>query len=114
MILKRNGVTRIVLLIGGWAIKIPNFTCQMNHFLLGCYSNWRERQYWKAFKGTNIQIAPSYWCSWFGLIQIQKRLLPLERDLTKEEVEYFKDITTDIKMQNFGLYEKRIVCVDYV
>jgi hypothetical protein len=39
MKIKLNGVTRIVLLIGRYAVKIPNFTVQHHHFLHGCYAN---------------------------------------------------------------------------
>lgn len=114
----RKGITRIVFVFNRFVIKIPNFIYQHNHFLHGCLANWNERRYTKMWNSCNIdfknRIAPSIFCTWFGLIQIQKKCLPLERDLTEEEKMYFKPLCgTDIKKDNFGVYKGRIVCVDY-
>ena len=120
MILDKKGVTRIVILTKNYAIKIPNFLYQHNHFLQGCYANWSERMLYKMWKDytdePNLRelIAPSYFCSWFGLIQIQKRVALLNRDLTKGEKKKFKIVaSTDLKKENFGILDGRIVCVDY-
>lgn len=117
MRLKLNGTTRIVFLIGNYAIKIPNHVVCHQHFLQGCYANWSERRYTKTFERLPEfynKIAPTIFCSWFGLLSIQRRVVELDRHLTVNEVEYFKDQTTDIKMQNFGYLDKRLVCIDYV
>ncbi len=120
MIVKLNGVTRIVFVFKTIVIKIPNFLYQHNHFLQGCYANWSERHYCKMMyrvennKFYNL-VAPSYFCSWFGLLQIQARCQELDRDLTDEEIEIFKDVCGgDIKKQNFGYYKGKLVCLDYV
>lgn len=115
--IKRNGVTRIVLLVWKYAFKIPNFSVEHRHFLYGCYANWSERVFSKQVKKTNPDledmIAPSLFCSWFGLIQIQQRC---------EEISSFDDIDLskyndlcggDNKIQNFGLLNGKIVCLDY-
>ena len=111
-----KGVTRLVLLIGNFAIKIPNFTCQHNHFLHGCYANWSERLYPKMFKNMPEieKVAPTYFCAWFGLISIQARVVELDRHLTADEKQYFEHQTTDIKKENFGYLNGRLVCIDYV
>jgi len=116
MKLVRKGVTRLVFLIGNYAIKIPNFTVQHSHFLQGCYANWSERMYTKMFKNLPEidRVAPTYFCSWFGLISIQQRVTELTRHLSEEEIDYFKHQTTDIKSANFGYFQGRLVCVDYV
>jgi hypothetical protein len=114
---KTGGCTRLVLLIGKFAVKIPNFTVCHKHFLQGCYANWSERDYCKALKCIHemySKVTPTIFCSWFGLMSIQKRVVPLERHLTEDECEYFKNQTTDIKMQNFGYLDGVLVCVDYV
>lgn len=116
--LNKQGVTRLVFIFRRFVIKIPNFTVQHDHFLSGCCANWNERKRWKIFHPCNDvdfgkKIAPTLFCSWFGLIQIQARCEILHRHLSEEEVEYFKDVTTDIKCQNFGYYKGRLVCVDY-
>lgn len=116
MRMKTNGVTRIVILIGDYAIKIPNFTYCHQHFLNGGYANWLERCYTKRFKCIDeyySKISPTIFCSWFGLIAIQKRVKELNRHLTKEEVKYFKNQTADIKEQNFGYLNGKLVCIDY-
>lgn len=113
MILKLNGCTRIVLLVGKFAIKIPNFSYCHRHFLQGCLANWKEREYSKLFPDCP-KVNKALFCSWFGLVSIQKRVEVLERHLTKEEVEYFKDVCpTDIKNDNFGILKGKVVCIDY-
>lgn len=62
----KKGVTRIVLLIGNIAIKIPNFTYCHLHFLNGCYGNWSERNYTKIFKNLPEfynKVSPTLFCS---------------------------------------------------
>ena len=114
--IRKIGTTRIVFLIGRYAIKLSNHGYCHQHFLQGCYANWAERNYCKMFKDLPIgdMVAPSIFCSWFGLFQIQKRCEPLNRDLTAKEEKMFKDVCTDIKAENFGIYEGRLVCLDYV
>ena len=116
MNLINKGVTRLVILIGNYAIKIPNFTCQHSHFLQGCYANWSERQYTKMFRNLPEikKVAPTYFCSWFGLVSVQARVIELNRHLTNEEREYFKHQTDDIKSANFGFLNGNLVCIDYV
>ena len=115
-----KGVTRIVFIFDKFVIKIPNFTCQHSHFLQGCYANWSERKYCKMFKGVDNNlwydlVAPSYWCSWFGLIQIQAKCEPNLKDLTHSEIVKFESVAShDIKKENFGYYKGRLVCLDYI
>ena len=113
-----KGVTRIVLVFDKFVVKIPNFLTQHNHFLLGCYANWSERKYCRMFKNMPKYydlVSPSYFCSWFGLIQIQARCEELDRDLTKQEIKKFKSVCNyDIKKENFGYYNNKLVCLDYI
>jgi hypothetical protein len=113
-----KGVTRLVLLVGKYAIKFPNFTYSHLHFLNGCYDNWSERQYCKTYKKCKdidfIQkVSLTLFCFWFGLLSIQKRVEVLTRDLTEIEKEYFKEQSTDTHRQNFGYLNGVLVCVDY-
>lgn len=119
MEINRSGITRIVFLIGDLAVKIPNFTLNHRHFLQGCYANWSERTCYKYWRKCNYSelyelVCPSYFCSWFGLIQVQKRISSLDRELTKEEIYRFKGICgQDIKKENFGYHRGKVVCLDY-
>lgn len=111
-----KGTTRIVILIGKYAIKIPNFLYQHNHFLYGCYANCSERRHNITFKGREeLQyVAPSYFCSWFGLLQIQARCEPKLNDLTQEEIDFYENLHQgDFKKENFGYYKGILVCLDY-
>lgn len=58
-------------------------------------------------------VAPSLFCTWFGLIQIQKKVSVLSRELTRDEIKTFSDLTTDTKGNNFGYIKNRLVCLDY-
>ncbi len=116
-----KGTTRIVFLTKKYAIKIPNFKYCHQYFLQGCYANWSERNYYKIHSKANYEnnmsewVVPSYWCSWFGLIQIQAKCKPMLRDLTKKEKDFYHPLCgTDNKKENFGWYKERLVCLDYV
>lgn len=113
-----KGITRLVIIFNSFVIKVPRIDHGHVNFLYGCLANWKERQFYKKFKNilyltARDLVIPSLWCSWFGLFQIQKRAQPLDRELTPKEIHKFKDICTDSKKENFGIYEGRVVCVDY-
>jgi hypothetical protein len=112
----KRGDTRVVLLIGSFAFKFPRYTTQ-RFFLQGCIDNISERVFYKTSERYGIalkhKLSVSLFCSWFGFIQIQKRCLPLNRELQNIEKEYFKGVTTDQKSDNFGIYNGVIVCLDY-
>lgn len=112
MEVKTNGAYRITILIGDYAIKIPSFLYSQKSFIYGCYCNMSERLY--CINHGTENVSPSLFCSWFGLIQIQRRCKSLERDLTLEEVQEYKYLhCDDIKKENFGYYEGKLVCLDY-
>lgn len=117
----KYGITRIVFLFSKFAIKIPNFKYSHNHFLQGCCANWSERKFCKDFKNANDRynmyefVAPSFFCLFFGLIQIQARCLENNKELTEEQKEFYKPLCgTDSKKENFGWYKGKLVCLDYV
>lgn len=115
----KKGVTRIVFVFKKFVIKIPNFTYSHGNFLSGCSANWDERKYTKAFYkckdcNWNNKVAPTYYSSWFGLLNIQPRVKILNRDLTEEEIIYFKESNIeDLKSENFGYLNNKLVCIDY-
>lgn len=119
----RHGTTRIVLVFKRFVVKIPNFIFSHNNFLQGCVANWRERNFYKNFKGCYVGewgadltdfVSPSYYCSIFGLFQIQAKCEPLLRDLTKFEEKTFKSVCGgDFKKENFGYHKGVLVCLDF-
>lgn len=115
-----KGVTRIVFIFNKFVVKIPNFLVQHNHFLHGCLANWCERDYYKRHIKIKYEdnlsewVAPSYFCSWFGLIQIQAKCEPNFEELTEEQLKFFKPVNSeDTKKENFGWYKGKLVCLDY-
>ena len=115
-----KGSTRIVLVFNKIVIKIPNFLYCHQHFLKGCYANWSERDYYKIhIKATyennmSHHVVPSYFCSWFGLIQIQAKCEPMLEHLTPKQMLFYKPLCgTDNKKENFGWYKGKLVCLDY-
>lgn len=112
-----KGITRIVVLLFGYAIKIPNpFNGHLN-FLLGCCSNYGERKMYKLFrnyKPISELICPSYFCSYFGLFQIQRRCVVNTEELTEEELKRFDPVRNgESKPRNFGYIDNKLVCLDY-
>ena len=97
-------------------IKIANPFGEHRHFIQGCANNLKERYYTKVFKGSYFlynKISPTLFCSLFGLFSFQKKVQLLDRPLLDEEKEYFKNITTDFKPENFGYLKNKLVCIDY-
>lgn len=113
----KSGVTRKVLVFKHIVIKFPNPTYSHRHFLQGCFFNWSERNYYKQFNYSSSlrhHVAPSYFCCFFGLFQIQARCSPKLEELTPEEKEFYSPLCgTDTKKENFGYYQGRLVCLDY-
>ena len=71
-----RGATRLVFVFKHFVIKIPRLNYGHTNFLHGCLSNWKEREFYKNFKNIPTThkdlIIPTFWCSWFGLFQIQR------------------------------------------
>lgn len=118
--IKTNGITRIVILIHNYAIKIPNFRICHLHFLQGCYANYAERQYYKSHSNISyknnmsLHAAPSYFCMFFGILQIQARCEQNSKELTNEQIKFFETLHRgDKKKENFGYYKGKLVCLDY-
>lgn len=112
-----KGTTRIVILCGNFAFKIPNFLNSHLLFLHGCLANWRERNFCKVTKTAKIElynyVAPSLFCSWFGLLQIQMRCARNTTTLLEKDLKVFEIISNDVKFCNTGWYEHRVVLFDY-
>lgn len=116
MIIKK-GITRTVIVIGNYAIKLA-FNLRFNHlhFLNACLSNYCEKIktiQFRNFPDYYEYIVPTIFCSWFGLFSIQYKVDILTRSLSDNEKMVFKLITDDLKSENFGYFNGKLVCVDY-
>lgn len=78
------------------------------------FSNAHEMRFWEDhqhYEPVARWLAPCEWMSPDGLVLLQKRTdpLPVGYEMPKRVPEFL----TDLKRANFGLYEGRLVCVDY-
>ncbi len=112
----KQGTTRIVLLIGNYAIKFPKFW-NYKLFLKGLLANIDENFWWKY--SDKEKLCDVYFCSPFGLFIIMKRGVELsELEYNKERFEQdFKHLPLDNKIENFGIIKRectrRVVLIDY-
>lgn len=122
MRLNLKGVTRIVLEFKTVVVKIPNFTCQWDHFLRGLIANMDEGQTWKwnsgpYNKGTSYLLCPVVWFSWGGWILVMKKAKPLTVEQWKENTyhidQHKEHFPGDDTVSNYGIYEGRLVKIDY-
>lgn len=121
MKIDRSGVTRIVILIWKYAIKIPNFTYSYQHFLWGLLGNINEVSTFKN-KVTRNRVCPILFHLPLGLMVIMRRVKILtdeeflsHRDELEEILKVQEDwvITTELKSNSFGWYNGKIVVTDY-
>jgi hypothetical protein len=128
----KTGVTRNVILIGKYAIKIPScksYRC----FLNGILGNEQEAHWSKAFKWTK-KLCPVLWSSWGYSIVIMPRIKVLTDEecnngflqkwldtnsfnnidefILIEKVEEEK-FPVEKKSDSFGWLNERLVIIDY-
>lgn len=109
------GTTRVVILLGGWAIKIPAWQ-EWRLFLLGLLANMQECKFWET---RWPELCPVLWAIPGGCLVVMRRARPLSKkefntiDLKKwvNRGEYV--IPVEIKMDSFGWIDGNLVAVDY-
>lgn len=116
IVLKTNGVTRLVILTKNYAFKIPNFLNGWSMFLTGLLCNMQE----KNFSTINWEeLCPVVFSIRGGWLIVMKKASPL----TDEEWENFNYkkfiiknefvIPVEPKKCSFGKLNDKIVAVDY-
>lgn len=129
MVLKKNGITRLVILTKKYAIKFPRFDYGWRLFIEGIRANLNEREFWKIANIPDNEltkalshICPILWCSWGAWLLIMPRVEPLsELDLpeqdglyqTREAFLVLERLVGDHKDDNYGIYNGRVVMFDY-
>jgi hypothetical protein len=121
MLIKRNGSTRLVILIGKWAVKVPKVPNSWYHFLYAILQNLNERNTWhwnsgRYEQGKSHLLCPVIWCSMGGWVLIMRRALPISRAIFESESalsEHSKYFPGDDDICNYGLINGKIVKVDY-
>lgn len=99
------------------------FTCRINDALVvkvetdgpfRYFANVMEMKFWSEHADHTAVaqwLAPCEYMSPDGLVMLQRRVEPLRRsDVLPEKLPTF---LTDIKRENFGWLDGKIVCVDY-
>lgn len=111
----RRGLTRTVLLIGRWAVKVPSIRAHGDgvsgmlwSWTRGVQANLSECQ-WSSSPGT----CPVRW-SLAGLVNIYPRCDAVTGELTEDEYQGIGFLgPVDPKSSNVGLLDGRLVWIDY-
>lgn len=113
-----SGVTRLVILIRDYAIKLPK-PIIWNHFLRGLISNMEERLIWyiATIPETTLypvrdHLCPVVWASWGGWILVMKRTTPVDKE-SWQPIEELEKVCRDHKPDNYGMLGDRMVMIDY-
>ena len=118
----KRGSTRIVFLIGNWAIKIPNFA-EWRLFLHGLLGNMQEKRF-----SIYPEICPIIFSIRGGFMNIAKRARELSEEEFEREIlgkckctqtsvifidENYRKLRIEKKASSFGWLDGKIVIIDY-
>ena len=109
-----QGETRIVFIIGNYAIKIPNYLKGYRQFLYGLLSNTQEVQFQKQSQ----YLMPVIFRLPFNFVIVMPKAEVLMQNLSPDD---FHKITTDLgvyprvdyKPDSFGMWKNRVYVIDY-
>lgn len=115
----KRGITRLVFLTKTKAIKIPNPTYSLQHFLKGWLANITEKDIWKAFNSEGMEaqdikqlICPVLTTYLKCFVVVMPRCQPVPpQDFTPHK--RLESVCGDAKADNYGLLNNRLVCLDY-
>lgn len=107
----RHGITRTVLLIGRYAIKVPTMQYGLDAWAWGIVSNNSERE-WHSYDEWRGRVAPVLH-SWLGgLIQVYPRCASFDPQ-TMDYPKFPSFAPSDQKPDNYGVLNGAVVCIDY-
>lgn len=106
MEINKKGAFRLVFMFRKFVIKIPRIKYGYKFFLQGIISNLSEKE-WSGF---DKRLCPVIYCNSFGLVLIMKKAQPYDGFINFKE---FEDLPLDPHNDNFGIYNNRLVLVDY-
>lgn len=117
MTLVRSGVSRLVLLLGDWAIKLPH-PGSWRRFLWGLQANMQERDWCGVDR-----VAPLHYSNRYGLINIMARAdsVPFRDEycfrwfarMIYSDHDCRDYMLHDPKSENYGWLNGRLVKIDY-
>lgn len=73
MIVDRKGATRLVILAGDYAVKVPVVRFGIRAFLTGMLANLNECRW----RGVSKNMPRTLYCNRFGLVLVAKRCRPI-------------------------------------
>jgi hypothetical protein len=107
------GATRLVLLIGPLALKLPR-PSSWRGFLHGLLSNLQERRFAAA---RWPELCPVLWADPWGLLVVMPRADPAPKLSRRDYLRFTKrpDYTVPVehKTDSFGLLDGHLVAIDY-
>lgn len=111
--LNLRGVTRHVLLIGRWAVKVPALW-SWRLFLSGLLANMQEREFSRAGWPELCPVLFSLPCGWL-LVMHRADPVPDDMELDFQSLIDRPDyqIPAEAKRDSWGLLNGRVVAVDY-
>lgn len=132
----RYGCSRMVILLGPYAVKLPNLKYRWPAALWGIIHNLSERNWWRSARGEfdppaaedrfHIELrrllCPVVWGDRFGLCLIMRRAEPLPRNhdcpVMFEWLAGRFDLAdcgcpAEKKADSFGVFQGEIVAIDY-
>jgi hypothetical protein len=114
--INKNGITRTVVFIGGYAIKLPCLRYGWRIFLCGLLANMQEVE-WSRTKWP--ELCPVLWSLPYGLLLV----MPKVRVMTGAEFHGFNSrawaarpgykVPVEHKADSFGYLSGKIVALDY-
>ena len=108
-----DGVTRLVILVGGVAIKLPRFDLGWKMGLHGLLANMQERE----FSTLDVRLCPVLLCLWGGWALVMRRATPMKdeqwRRFRRTAEAWSGDLPVEAKRSSFGYLHGRAVAVDY-
>ncbi len=102
-----RGASRVVLLIGRWAVKLPRFGVGWRAGLCGLLSNLAERERWRA--GPRAGLCPVLWSLPGGWCVVMPRVTVA--DATADGLAHLTGY--DHKPDSYGIHEGELVAIDY-
>jgi hypothetical protein len=115
----RTGVTRTVILVGRWAVKVPS---------LRAYGDGLKGVLWSFCRGVLANQSETEWCgydryvdnvapvrrSWLGgVVNVYPRCSPLLDNIEEKDYPDVGPHPTDAKRENVGWLGERLVWLDY-
>lgn len=109
----RTGVFRHVILVGRFAVKIPRF----RNALSGLRCNRWEREMWRTWRPIFgwENLCPIKFADPLGVFVVMPRATqPVTcEDVVAATPDYYPDITSETKLEDFGRVGNRVLALDY-